>query len=66
MGGKAETKLTSSGFGRHVIVRAKPYDAYFGHLSKWLVKTDNVSNRATLSVYPVTQVQVVVHTCILK
>lgn len=38
MGGKAETKLTSSGFGRHVIVRAKPYDAYFGHLSKWLVK----------------------------
>lgn len=36
--GKAETKHTSSGFGKHVIVRAKPYDAYFGHLSKWLVK----------------------------
>lgn len=38
MGGKVETRHTASGFGKHVIVRAKPYDAYFGHLSKWLVK----------------------------
>ena len=38
MGGKVETRQTASGFGKHVIVRAKPYDAYFGHLSKWLVK----------------------------
>jgi len=36
--GKVETKQTRSGFGHHIIVRAKPYDAYFGHLSKWLVK----------------------------
>lgn len=36
--GKVETRHTASGFGKHVIVRAKPYDAYFGHLSKWLVK----------------------------
>ena len=38
MDGKVETRHTASGFGKHVIVRAKPYDAYFGHLSKWLVK----------------------------
>lgn len=38
MSGKVETRHTASGFGKHVIVRAKPYDAYFGHLSKWLVK----------------------------
>lgn len=36
--GKVETRNTASGFGHHIIVRAKPYDAYFGHLSKWLVK----------------------------
>lgn len=36
--GKVETRHTASGFGHHIIVRAKPYDAYFGHLSKWLVK----------------------------
>ncbi|SUM72723.1 phage tail tape measure protein [Staphylococcus hominis] len=37
--GKVETKDTGNvGFGHHVIVRAKPYDAYFGHMQKWSVK----------------------------
>lgn len=36
--GKAETRRTASGFGTHVVVKAKPYDAYFGHMSKWKVK----------------------------
>lgn len=36
--GKVETRNTASGFGHHIIVRAKPYDAYFGHMSKWKVK----------------------------
>lgn len=66
MGGKVETKHTASGFGKHVIVRAKPYDAYFGHLSKWLVKMDNALNLVTLLVFLVTQVQVVVLTYTMK
>ena len=36
--GKVETRQTRSGFGHHIVVKSKPYDAYFGHLSKWLVK----------------------------
>ncbi|MGV3095494.1 peptidoglycan DD-metalloendopeptidase family protein [Staphylococcus borealis] len=37
--GKVQTKDTGNvGFGHHVVVKAKPYDAYFGHMSKWSVK----------------------------
>lgn len=37
--GTVQTKDTGNvGFGHHVIVKAKPYDAIFGHMSKWAVK----------------------------
>lgn len=37
--GKVQTKDTGNvGFGHHIVVKAKPYDAYFGHMSKWAVK----------------------------
>nr|DAI53222.1 MAG TPA: tail tape measure [Caudoviricetes sp.] len=36
--GRIKTGEMPGGFGHYLRVMAKPYDAYFGHLSKWLVK----------------------------
>ena len=38
LGGTIKTGEMPNGFGHYLRVMAKPYDAYFGHLSKWLVK----------------------------
>ncbi|WP_410467894.1 peptidoglycan DD-metalloendopeptidase family protein [Staphylococcus saprophyticus] len=38
LGGTIKTGEMPDGFGHYLRVMAKPYDAYFGHLSKWLVK----------------------------
>lgn len=38
LGGTARTLEMPGGFGHYIRVMAKPYDAIFGHLSKWLVK----------------------------
>lgn len=38
LGGSIKTGEMPGGFGHYLRVMAKPYDAYFGHLSKWLVK----------------------------
>ena len=38
LGGTIKTGEMPGGFGHYLRVMSKPYDAYFGHLSKWLVK----------------------------
>lgn len=38
LGGTIKTGEMPNGFGHYLRVMSKPYDAYFGHLSKWLVK----------------------------